>query len=117
MKFQSNRGIFLGIILFSITASTFGQFLVVPPKAEVIVPEVTGMMRAEAEKILTDLGLKVTTAEQEDPDFPDGTVLSQRPAAGKKAAAGDEVLILLSNPRASLRLRVKKRHPGYRSLT
>ena len=96
MQLRGMLRTFMGLAVILSACRASGQFLVVPPKAEVIVPKVTGMMRAEAEKILTDAGLKVVTSEQEDPDFPAGTVLSQRPAAGKKASVGDEILLLLS---------------------
>ncbi|MBN1894907.1 PASTA domain-containing protein, partial [bacterium] len=96
MKYRGSGRLFIASTIVLLACRASGQFLVVPPKAEVIVPKVTGMMREEAEKILTDAGLKVITSEQEDPDFPAGTVLSQRPAAGKKASAGDEVLLLLT---------------------
>ena len=57
-----------------------------PRKVEV--PDVVGMDRDEAERLLEARGLQVTFTEREDEEKEPGTVLEMSPAAGTKADAG-----------------------------
>ena len=61
----------------------------------VTVPDVVDLDLKTATTRLEDVGLKVTTSDQES-DKPEDTVLDQTPAAGKEAKEGDTVVLLIS---------------------
>ena len=65
---------------------------------EVEVPDVRGMSEQEARNILTgdELGLTVTTREQETEEPSPGTVLEQSAEPGSSVAQGSEILLTLS---------------------
>ena len=72
-------------------------FLFLPKNVEV--PDVVGKKSAfEAEKLITEAGLKLApqTKEKVDTKVPPGTVLSQTPKAGEKAEKDGEVSILVA---------------------
>jgi beta-lactam-binding protein with PASTA domain len=72
-------------------------FLFLPKNVEV--PDVVGKKSAfEAEKAITEAGLKLApqTKEKVDGKVPPGTVLSQTPKAGEKAEKESEVTILVA---------------------
>ncbi len=72
-------------------------FLFLPKNVEV--PDVVGKKSAfEAEKLITEAGLKLapTTKEKVDGKVPPGTVLSQTPTAGETAEKESEVTILVA---------------------
>lgn len=61
------------------------------------IPDVTGSEQAAAEQTLTDAGLEVDIDSESvnDPDVPEGSVLSQDPSSGQ-ALPGDTVTLTLS---------------------
>jgi len=71
------------------------QFPVAPPVKRTVVPDVTGKNVEDAEKILQDAGLnwKIEIVESRRPD---GTVLTQDPAAKKEVEAGTLVQLRVS---------------------
>ncbi len=68
----------------------------VTPPREVEIPSLIGMKYAEAEKMLSGLGLKVTMQEEWNAALPSGIVFAQSPAAGQKALPGDTVRLTAS---------------------
>jgi eukaryotic-like serine/threonine-protein kinase len=64
----------------------------------VAVPDVVGLVQAEAETTIENAGLKVTVQEKEDATVPAGQVLSQDPASGKQVDKGSTVTIVVSKP-------------------
>lgn len=73
--------------------------------ARVVVPELVGRPRAEAEETLRRLGLEVGIGERvANDDLPPDTVLRQEPAGGESLAQGDVVRLVLSTPRPPVRV-------------
>ncbi len=70
--------------------------LVSTGKQEVDVPDVVGDGQADAERELRDAGFSVRIREQEDANADPGTVLSQSPAGGGKAADGSAVTLVVA---------------------
>lgn len=64
-------------------------------KALVNVPDVLGKDKAEAEKLLSEAGFSVNWVE-ENSDQPEGTLLSQEPAAGESAGEGSFISVRIS---------------------
>jgi serine/threonine-protein kinase len=62
----------------------------------IVVPDVKNKPQDEAKTILTQAGFTVKVTLQDSPDVPEGTVLSQSPAAGTKAPKGSEITIVVS---------------------
>jgi beta-lactam-binding protein with PASTA domain len=62
----------------------------------VLIPDVTGLIRSDAEKTLNDTGLKILTAENPSEDVAVDVVISQLPAAGESVAPGTTVGIVIS---------------------
>jgi serine/threonine-protein kinase len=67
------------------------------PDSSVSVPNVVGMTAADAEAAITAAGLVPSAVEQPDGEIPKGTVITQAPAAGTKAALGTTVLFTVSS--------------------
>ena len=67
-----------------------------PQVKNVDVPDVVGMTKADAQKELTDAGLKVVIAENPSEDVAKGTVITQLPGAGESVAPGTSIGIVVS---------------------
>jgi serine/threonine-protein kinase len=63
---------------------------------QVAVPDVVGLTKAEAQQTLGNQGFQFTSTEQGSDTVDPGTVLSQTPAAGAKAAPGSTVAIVVA---------------------
>jgi len=64
---------------------------------QVVVPDVTGMTREEAEEAAVPLGMVVEVADQRnDPAVPSGRVLAQQPRAGFEVRRGRRLKVVLS---------------------
>jgi serine/threonine protein kinase len=63
---------------------------------EVSVPEVTGEAQASATATLAAAGLKVVSVKREVAEPPEGTVISQSPAAGSQEKVGSQVTIVVA---------------------
>lgn len=59
-------------------------------------PQTVGVTRAEAEQVLSDLGLSVTVTEEFSDAVPEGSVISQIPAVGSTLYRGDPVSLVVS---------------------
>lgn len=83
------------ILLVAIVA--VGTYLLFFTGERVAVPDVTGMLQAEAEAAITEAGLKVGDITEEAAEEAEvGTVLSQNPAAGKEVAKGSRVDLIVA---------------------
>lgn len=72
-------------------------------KEQVQVPQLTGLGSVdEARLALTDEKLQLGSVRQQDSDQPEGTVLSQDPAAGTNVDAGSRVNIAVSNGQVAI---------------
>jgi serine/threonine-protein kinase len=80
---QSPKG---GIISLKISKGT----------QQIAVPGVVGEKQADATRILTDAGLKVSVKTASTPNVPSGSVMSQTPAEGVTVVAGTTVTITVS---------------------
>jgi len=60
------------------------------------VPNVVGQPQPTAQKTLEAAGFKVSVQNQESPDQPQGTVMSQQPAAGSTAGPGSVITLVVS---------------------
>jgi penicillin-binding protein 1A len=67
----------------------------------VVVPDVTGLPKAEAIADLTGVGLKVALVDKPSDSAPAGAVTSQDPRAGTEAARGATVTIVMAKARSS----------------
>jgi eukaryotic-like serine/threonine-protein kinase len=63
--------------------------------AQVTVPNVTGQSESSASSEISNAGLRTDIAEQES-DQPEGTVISQDPAAGTNVAKGSTVTLVVA---------------------
>ncbi|MCU1344418.1 MAG: protein kinase family protein with domain, partial [Acidimicrobiia bacterium] len=67
----------------------------------IVVPNVVDQLQPAAQKTLVDKGFKVSIQNQESPDKPAGTVLSQLPAAGATAGPGSTITLTVSAGKGS----------------
>ncbi len=67
------------------------------PVTLVAVPNVVGQTEDEARAALEAEGFTVSTEFEENPDFEDGEVSAQDPAAGEEAESGSEVTLTVSS--------------------
>ena len=67
------------------------------PVTLVAVPNVVGQTEDEARATLKAEGFTVSTEYEENPDFEDGEVSAQDPAAGEEAESGSEVTLTVSS--------------------
>lgn len=67
-----------------------------PPQSNVKVPDVTGLISSDAQKTLTDAGLKPVLAESSSATVAKDVVITQLPAAGDSVAPGTSVGIVVS---------------------
>lgn len=88
----------LGVVFWLLL--TYGDWYVMsrreavaPPIEMLTVPDVTGMERSEAERLLAKEGFTAETGVSYDIISPPGTVSSQEPAGGSKLARGSVVAI------------------------
>jgi beta-lactam-binding protein with PASTA domain/predicted Ser/Thr protein kinase len=63
---------------------------------QVAVPDVVGLTKTEAQQTLGNQGFQFTSSEQGSDTVDPGTVLSQSPTAGSKAAPGSTVAIVVA---------------------
>ena len=63
---------------------------------QVAVPDVVGLTKSEAQQTLGNQGFQFTSTEQGSDTVDPGTVLSQSPAAGAKAAPGSTIAIVVA---------------------
>src|SRR5690606_2939665 len=67
------------------------------------VPQLTGLGSVDDARLaLTDAKLQLGSVKQQDSDQPEGTVLSQDPAAGTNVDSGSRVNIAVSNGQVSI---------------
>lgn len=72
-------------------------------KEQVQVPQLTGLGSVDDARLaLTDAKLQLGSVKQQDSDQPEGTVLSQDPAAGTNVDSGSRVNIAVSNGQVSI---------------
>jgi len=64
--------------------------------AKIAVPDLSGMTGDEAEKALSEVGLKATTTAEYDASIAKDSVIDQLPAAGEQVVEGSVVGVLLS---------------------
>src|SRR5690606_37580973 len=67
------------------------------PVTLIAVPNVVGQTEDEARETLEAEGFTVRTEYEENPDFEDGEVSGQDPAAGEEAESGSEVTLTVSS--------------------
>jgi PASTA domain len=67
-----------------------------PEPKTVEVPELTGMIRAEAKQILADYDLKATTRYRSTDQYPADTVISQSPKAGAEMLPATTVTLVVA---------------------
>jgi beta-lactam-binding protein with PASTA domain len=65
---------------------------------QVDVPNVVGQAKADARATLTDAGFKVKVVEQESADQPEGNVLRQSPASGKRDKGSPVTIFVAKAP-------------------
>ena len=71
-------------------------FTIAQAPAQVLVPDVTGKSKDDAKKALTDAGLGFDFTTAYNDSVPEGQVISQSVAAGKKVNAGTTVSVVVS---------------------
>jgi beta-lactam-binding protein with PASTA domain len=84
-------------VVLALAALAVLLYMLLP--SNVAVPNVVGSKSTfEAEKKLTEAGLKLAAAPKEQPDnkAPAGSVIGQTPAAGEKAEKGEQVSVLIA---------------------
>lgn len=67
-----------------------------PQQTNVSVPDLEGLSQADAEKTLTDAGLKVAVAQAPSDSAAEGTVFAQSPQSGDSVAKGTTIAIVVS---------------------
>ena len=72
----------------------------VAPFAEGTTPDLRGVDRDEAERVLGELGVTVLVIEVETPDTPPGRVFAQSPAPGESLDAGDAFTLIVASAEA-----------------
>ncbi|MFV0529234.1 MAG: Stk1 family PASTA domain-containing Ser/Thr kinase [Lachnospiraceae bacterium] len=77
------------------TATTINYKLSKGP-AQTVVPEVAGMSQGEAEQILNELGLVVSTSKEFSDTVTEGNVIASDPTAGTTVAVGSAITIAIS---------------------
>lgn len=69
---------------------------------QVLVPDVSGLTQADAERALTDQGFKAGPVQEASDTAPVGTVIRQTPSAGAKADPGSTVTIVVATESAKV---------------
>ena len=68
-----------------------------PPADEPVVPEVAGLVEAEAVAVLEDAGLGATTTSQPSEEIPEGAATGTEPPAGTRVDAGATIALFVSS--------------------
>lgn len=71
--------------------------IVLPGVSDVEVTDVTALPAAQAEQLLSDLGVKVITMEQTSPTITKGLAIGTNPAAGSSVRKGTTVTLFVSS--------------------
>lgn len=107
-KMSKKKKILLFISLFVVLAITgafagyaFNQLGSKKNSGTVVVPNIINMSKSDAEKKVTDLGLKFTVAEYQPSDKKKDTVISCNPDVGMSVKASSEIRVVLSNGKGS----------------
>jgi hypothetical protein len=74
-----------------------------PAQPVCLVPDVVGQSQEAAESKISGSGLQMVSSSEFDPDVPEGSVISQEPAAGTRLepCAGDVVIVVSLGPEPS----------------
>ncbi len=98
---KRNRSLLVLLVLLVLAILVAGVFLV--PKlldngpAQEVVPSLAGMTQTEAERALSDAGLRVGQVGQDSsPDVPKGQVMGQNPDAGEKVDENTRIDLTIS---------------------
>jgi len=96
---KSRTGVFLGVIvvLLVILAGLLFWFANSLSSDKVEVPATIGLLRAEAEKLLTDAGLKVVVTEEPNDKIAADHVISSNPVAQTQVEKGSPVRLVVSS--------------------
>jgi serine/threonine-protein kinase len=70
--------------------------LVIAKRREVVVPNVVGVQRVQAARVLADDGLSVGAVTEEESSQPAGTVLRTNPKAGTTVRSGSAVNLVIA---------------------
>lgn len=86
-----------GLVVVVLIAGALAASAAVYRSRLVVVPDLSGMPSAEAERVLADSGLTlIVQGSRVSADIPEDTVLSQDPAAGSELARGSIVSLIIS---------------------
>ncbi len=105
---QRRNGAFIAVMLLLLAVMAGVLFLLAQalgvfdsgddePVAAVAVPNVVGQQEDAARAALVEAGFTVRTEYEENPDFEDGEVSGQDPAAGTELESGGEVTLTVSS--------------------
>ena len=83
------------LLLLSVIAATI--YVIAGRTPSVLVPSAAHLSQSDATQLMESKGFKVNTQTQFDPTIPAGTVISQNPLAGAKAAKGSTITLYISN--------------------
>lgn len=96
---KSRTGVFVGVIIVLLVLLGGGLFWIASSlnSDTVVVPDMVRSTRAEAERALTDLGLKAEVTEAPDPVVDAGLVISSDPVGQTKVDKGSTVKLVVSS--------------------
>lgn len=86
----------LVIALGVLTAAVISKGMIPKKDKAIEVPKIVGLSKEEAEKLLSEKGLKMEVGGTEKSDKPEGTVLKSSPEEGKLAKSDMPVTVVLS---------------------
>lgn len=89
------------VSLFISKGKSAAQATAVPENSKIVVPNVVGDSREIANEKLRQSGLNMGTVTRKPSNSPEGTIISQSPAAGKSVAAESFVTIVISSGNTS----------------
>ncbi len=89
------------VSLFISKGKSAAQATAVPENSKIVVPNVVGDSREIANEKLHQSGLNMGTVTRKPSNSPEGTIISQSPAAGKSVAAESFVTIVISSGNTS----------------
>lgn len=89
------------VSLFISKGKSASQATAVPENSKIVVPNVVGDSREIANEKLRQSGLNMGTVTRKPSNSPEGTIISQSPAAGKSVAAESFVTIVISSGNTS----------------
>ena len=89
------------VSLFRSKGKSAAQATAVPENSKIVVPNVVGDSREIANEKLRQSGLNMGTVTRKPSNSPEGTIISQSPAAGKSVAAESFVTIVISSGNTS----------------